>query len=71
MPHRNVLAMLALLFPVTAAFAQDAKPAEPPPPITEKMKADAAKLSPLVTSELAKQFLAATAKLAEPTPRTV
>ena len=71
MPHRNVLAMLALLFPVTAAFAQDAKPAEPPPPITEKMKADAAKLSLLVTSELAKQFLAATAKLAEPTPRTV
>jgi SAM-dependent methyltransferase len=73
MPQQNFLAMLALFLPVTAAFAQDAKPAEPspPPPITEKMKADATKLSPLVTSELAKQFLAATAKLAEPTPRTV
>jgi hypothetical protein len=35
------------------------------------MKADAAKLSPLVTSELAKEFLAATAKLTEPAPRTV
>jgi len=73
MPQQNFLAMLALFLPVTAAFAQDAKPAapSPPPPITEKLKADATKLSPLVTSELAKQFLAATAKLAEPTPRTV
>lgn len=68
-----------LLLPVLAAmiatplFAQDAKPADepPPPPITEKMRADAQALAPLVKSELAKQFLAATAQLKEPTPRTI
>ncbi len=75
MTHRIAFVVAALLapsLPLFASSAQDAKPAEPPPPpITEKMKADAAKLSPLVTSELAKEFLAATAKLTEPTPRTV
>ena len=64
-----------LLLPVLAALLGSpllAKPAEPPsPPITEKMRADAQALAPLVKSDLAKQFLAATAQLKEPAPRTV
>jgi hypothetical protein len=74
---RDVLALVAaiLVAPCTPLLAQDAKPSEPPPPppppITEKMRADAQALAPLVKSDLAKQFLAATAQLKEPAPRTV
>jgi hypothetical protein len=53
-------------------LAQDAKPAEPPPPpVTEKMRTDAEALAPLVKSDLAKQFLAATVQLKEPASRTI
>ena len=79
---RDVLAPFAaapvaaiLVAPCTPLLAQDAKPSEPPPPppppITEKMRTDADALAPLVKSDLAKQFLAATAQLKEPSPRTV
>ncbi|MDI9403132.1 MAG: hypothetical protein QM516_04595 [Limnohabitans sp.] len=53
------------------ALEQDSEGGQAAPPITEKMKADAAKLAPLVKSELAKDFLAATTKLTEPTARTI
>jgi len=41
------------------------------PKITDKLKADAVKLQPLIESELAKNFLAATAQLREPSARKV
>lgn len=70
----GTIAAFAVAVIATVGFLQapqSQEPTPPPPPITEKMRADAAKLSPLVTSELAKEFLAATGKLTEPTPRTV
>ena len=51
--------------------SEPAPPAEVPPLVTERMKASAATLAPMVKSELAKEFLAATAKLTEPKARTV
>jgi hypothetical protein len=74
MPRLMDLAVALAATVCTPLLAQDAKPAEPPPPpppITEKMRADAQALAPLVKSDLAKQFLAATAQLKEPAPRTV
>ena len=70
---RTASVLLALLMLPGAATAQDAKPTDPPPPppITERMRADAEKLAPIVQSDLAKEFLAATARLAEPAPRTI
>lgn len=41
------------------------------PQITEKLKADAAKLEPLVSTKFAKTFLAGTEKLLEPTTRII
>ncbi len=46
-------------------------PSEPAPKITDKLRRDAASLMPIVSSSLAKDFLAATARLSEPTPRIV
>jgi hypothetical protein len=46
-------------------------PVEPAPKITDKLKNDAASLAPIMSSSLAKDFLAATARLSEPTTRTV
>jgi len=63
--------MICLVFlPSVFAYAQDAS-STPRGSITEKMRADAAKVTPLVRSGLAKDFLAATSKLAEPSQRLV
>jgi hypothetical protein len=57
--------------PSPAAVPQPSSQSEPAPKITDKLKADAASLAPIVSSSLAKDFLAATARLSEPTTRTV
>jgi len=55
--------------------AQQVAPSDPPPPpppqITDKMRANAEALAPLVKSDLARRFLAATRELQEPAPRTL
>jgi hypothetical protein len=55
--------------PKPAAAPQPA--VDPAPKITDKLKADAASLAPIMSSSLAKEFLAATAQLPEPATRTV
>jgi hypothetical protein len=53
---------------------QSTPPAEPAPAaakITDKMKRDAVAMDSIVKADLAKAFLAATSKLAEPEARTV
>ncbi|MBL8760352.1 MAG: hypothetical protein JNL50_03535 [Phycisphaerae bacterium] len=66
---------LARVAVILAAFVSPLAPAQPTDPapivITEKLRADAAALAPLVTSELARDFLDATSLLAEPAPRVV
>jgi SAM-dependent methyltransferase len=63
---------LTFLCGTIAAAQETAKPADAPAPrITDKLKADAAALRPLVSSDLAKNFLDATATLAEPGARVV
>ena len=57
--------------PRTAAVPQPSPEPEPAPKITDKLKTDAASLTPIMSSSLARDFLAATARLAEPAPRTV
>jgi hypothetical protein len=54
-----------------AQGAASAGPAPPAPRITDKLERDAAALEPLVKAGLAKRFLAATARLVEPSARTV
>ena len=66
-----VVAALILVVGSSSASAQDAAPAETPPPVTERMKTAATALAPLVTADLAKEFLLATAKLSEPSTRTI
>jgi len=66
-----VIAAFILVIGSSRATAQDAAPAETPPPVTERMKTAATALAPLVTAELAKEFLSATAKLSEPSTRTI
>jgi len=46
-------------------------PAEMPVPVTERLRASAALLVPLVTNQFAKDFLAATSRLVEPSARTI
>lgn len=72
------LASVASATPPAAPNAPQAAPerasekVEPAPlSVTEKLKSGAAALAPLVRAELAKEFLAATSKLGEPSARTV
>jgi hypothetical protein len=76
MPNPAVL-LAALAVAISALAAQNAKSptAEPDkaeaPSVTERMKMGAAALAPTVTSDMAKSFLRATAKLSDPGTRTV
>ena len=65
-----LVATLLLVGAAPAALAAD-PPAAPPKRITDRLKAQAESLAPLVSGDLAKRFLAATPKLAEPSARTV
>jgi len=67
---------LTLIVAITLAVgpwarAQDADPVAPAVRITDKLRRDAAAVAPLVSAGLAKEFLAATARLVEPTARVV
>lgn len=64
------LGLVWLLASCCGVLAQEAEP-NPPLRITDKLKADAEKLQPLLKSGLALDFLAATAQLTEPTARQV
>lgn len=66
--HLLVLGFVLPTFGI--ADAQDSKPKEVMR-ITDKMQSDARNCAVLVKSSIAKDFLAATAKLEEPSPRTV
>ena len=66
----SLVATLLLVGAAPAALAAD-PPAAPPERITDRLKAQAESLAPLVQHDLAKRFLAATPKLAEPSARTV
>ncbi len=76
MPNPAVL-LAALAVAISALAAQNANPptAAPDkaevPPVTERMKVGAAALAPTVSSDVAKSFLRATAKLSDPGTRTV
>jgi len=65
-----MLGLVSLTLFSSFSLAQDAL-SPPAPKITVKLKADAEKIQPLVKSELAKNFLTATAKLQEPSARKV
>ncbi|MFM7741806.1 MAG: hypothetical protein ACKO9H_20625, partial [Planctomycetota bacterium] len=67
------LVMIGLIWMTLSAPLNGAQEAAPQPAqkITDKLKADADKLKPLVKAELAKNFLAATAQLQEPAARKV
>lgn len=70
----RTIASLGLPAVASAAAAQGASSAAPAPSprrITDKLRRDAAALEPLVTTDLARRFLAATSRLAEPSARTV
>lgn len=76
MPIRTITlasCLVALAGPPALGQAPPAPaPAEPAPvAITAKLRTESAALAPIVTAPLAKEFLAATAELAEPGPRTV
>ncbi|MFO0528346.1 MAG: class I SAM-dependent methyltransferase [Planctomycetota bacterium] len=70
---RNQIARLGLAWLMAICSLGGAKEVqpEPLPRITDKLRADAEKLQPLVKTELAKNFLSATARLAEPSARKV
>ena len=57
--------------PVAEQSAAQAEPAPAPAKVTDKMKRDAVAIDSIVQAGLAKAFLAATPKLAEPEARTV
>lgn len=57
--------------PPTTPPTTDAAPAPAPERITDVMRLRAAELEPTVTTPLAKEFLAATASLAEPSARVI
>lgn len=65
------LAALLLIVGLTSAPLAADPPAKAASPVTEGLKRDAAALDAIATSDLAKRFLAATAKLAEPSARVV
>ncbi len=75
MPNAAALAALAVAISAFAAQSADPPTAGPgkseAPSIAERMKADATALAPTVSSDLAKSFLRATAKLSDPGTRTV
>lgn len=62
---------VALLWPLLLAAATAAPDSTVPPDPVAKLRTEAAALRPLVSSALAKSFLAATAALPRTTPRTV
>ena len=57
--------------PLAAQSTPTAEPAPAAAKVTDKMKRDAAAINSIVKSDLAKAFLSATSKLAEPETRTV
>ena len=66
-----VAAIVAAILPAVAALPAAAQAPAAPAPITDKLRADAAALGPLVTQPLAREFLSAAVRLAEPGPRVV
>lgn len=62
---------LAFLSPQPATSSQPTTSAPPPPSVTERLRSEAEMLRPLVTSDLARAFLDATATLPDPGTRAV